>query len=107
PERLGILRGLGAPGGGLLAAAAGAFATAAPVLLETIRTAVAAGDQLGLRRAAHEIAGTAANLGAARVADLARQIEGAAAGGVDTGLVDRLEAELADANDALTEAIRA
>jgi CheY-like chemotaxis protein len=107
PERLGILRGLGAPRGGLLAAAAGAFATASPVLLETIRTAVAAGDQLGLRRAAHEIAGTAANLGAARVADLARRIEGAAAGGVDTGLVDRLEAELADANDALAEAIRA
>ena len=107
PERLGILRGLGAPGGGLLAAAAGAFATASPLVLQTIRAAVGNGDQLGLRRAAHEIAGAAANLGAARVADLARRIEGAATGGVDADLVDRLEAELADANDALAEAIRA
>ena len=105
PERLGVLRGLGAQGGGLLAAAAGAFASAAPALLETIRTAVETGDQLGLRRAAHEIAGTAANLGAARVADLARQIEGAATGGVDADLVDRLEAELAEAHDALAEAV--
>ncbi len=108
PERLSLLRGLGPDDGrGLLGTVAEAFTTSTPVLLTTIRTATDGRDAAALRRAAHELAGSAANLGAVRVADLARRIEHAADGSTDVAIVDRLEAELADARRSLVEVLRA
>ncbi len=108
PERLTMLRRLGPDDGrGLLGAVAEAFASATPRLLTTIRAATDGHDGPGLRRAAHELAGSAANLGALRVADLARRIEGAAdSGGADLALVDRLETEFDDARRSLSEALQ-
>ncbi len=108
PERLLMLRSLGPDDGrGLLGSVAEAFASATPRLLTTIRAATDGHDGPGLRRAAHELAGSAANLGALRVADLARRIEGAAdSGGADLALVDRLETEFDDARRSLSEALQ-
>ncbi|WP_446740502.1 Hpt domain-containing protein [Nocardioides sp. T2.26MG-1] len=82
--------------------------TSPPRLLTSIRAATDGRDGPGLRRAAHELAGSAANLGAVRVADLARRIEDAAGGdAVDAVLVDRLAVELDDARRSLSEVLRA
>jgi hypothetical protein len=40
-----------------------------------MRRMLDSGDSAGLQDAAHELAGSAANIGAVRVADLARQVE--------------------------------
>ena len=75
-----VLRGLGTSSGpGLLAAMVDAFATSSELLLETMRQALDAVDATAVRRAAHELAGAAASIGAERVAALARQLEGSAA----------------------------
>ena len=70
-----------------------AFMTRSPVLLATMRRMLDSGDDAGVRAAAHELAGSAANIGAVRVADLARQVE---IGGHQTGVdvLDRLGREL-------------
>lgn len=94
PERLSALRELGAAAGpGLLPALVDAFTTASPALLATMRRALDANDTNSLRSAAHELKGSAANLGARRVADLARQVE---TGGqpADVALLDLLGSEL-------------
>ena len=93
-ERLSILRGLGAPDGqSLLVKLTHAFMARSPVLLATMRRMLDSGDDAGLRDAAHELAGSAANIGAVRVADLARQAEtGGKATAID--LLDRLGPEL-------------
>ena len=76
PERLAALRELGATAGpGLLPALVDAFTTASPGLLATMRRALDNDDTNSLRSAAHELKGSAATIGAVRVADLARQIE--------------------------------
>jgi signal transduction histidine kinase/DNA-binding response OmpR family regulator len=92
--RLSILRGLGATDGrSLLGALTHAFTTRSPVLLSTMRRKLDSGDAAGLQDAAHELAGSAANIGAVRVADLARQVEtGGQPPAVD--LLDRLGHEL-------------
>lgn len=94
PGRLSALRELGAAAGpGLLPALVDAFTTASPALLATMRRALDANDTNSLRSAAHELKGSAANLGARRVADLARQVE---TGGepADVALLDLLGSEL-------------
>ncbi|WP_457252281.1 response regulator [Pedococcus sp. P5_B7] len=94
PERLAALRALGATAGpGLLPALVDAFTTASPGLLATMRRALDTTDTNGLRSAAHELKGSAANIGAVRVADLARQVE---TGGrpADVALLDLLGSEL-------------
>ena len=93
-DRLSILRELGAPHGqSLLVRLTDAFTTRSPVLLATMRRMIDSGDDAGVRAAAHELAGSAANIGAVRVADLARQVE---IGGQRTGVdvLDRLGREL-------------
>jgi HPt (histidine-containing phosphotransfer) domain-containing protein len=58
-----------------------------------MRRMLDSGDSAGLLDAAHELAGSAANIGAAGVADLARQVEtGGPPAAVD--LLDRLGPEL-------------
>jgi signal transduction histidine kinase/CheY-like chemotaxis protein len=93
-ERLSVLRELGAPDGrSLLVTLTHAFMTRSPVLLATMRRMLDTGDTAGLHDAAHELAGSAANIGAVRVADLARRIEtGGQPDAVD--LLDRLGPEL-------------
>ena len=94
PERLAALRELGATAGpGLLPALVDAFTTASPALLATMRRALDANDTNSLQSAAHQLKGSAANIGARRVADLARQVE---TGGqpADVALLDLLGSEL-------------
>lgn len=108
PERLTLLRGLGPDDGrGLLGAVAEAFSTSTPELLAAIRAAADGGDEPGLRRAAHELAGSAANLGAVRVAELARRLEHAAGDPGAVGLVDQLALELDDARWSLDQLLGA
>ena len=51
------------------------FASSAVVLLETLREALASGDAEALGHAAHALKGSAANLGALRLADACRRLE--------------------------------
>ena len=120
-ERLATLRDLDGTGGqGLLRAMVDAFTTTSPALLATMRRAVdgdadgdAAGDAAGLEHAAHELAGSAASIGAVRVAALARWIETGddpregRGDGLDAlspaELLDRLELELEVASSLLRQ----
>ncbi|HET7397001.1 MAG TPA: response regulator [Intrasporangium sp.] len=105
PERLSTLRELGATAGqGLLSALTDAFTSASPDLLATMRRMLDSGEARGLRRAAHELAGSAANIGAVRVADLARQVE---TGGqlLAPELLDRLGPEIERAGRLLRAAV--
>ena len=108
PDRLAMLRGLGSGDGrGLLPTVAAAFTASSPQLLLTIRSAAGDQDAPALRRAAHQLAGSAANLGASRVADLARRLEHADGGAPDPALVDRLEGALAEVHRSLGEVLGA
>ena len=71
------------------------FASSAIALLETLREAIARGDAEALGRAAHTLKGSAANLGALRLADACRQLEEVPASDlkVDVTAVARVEAE--------------
>jgi signal transduction histidine kinase/DNA-binding response OmpR family regulator len=105
PERLAALRELGATAGpGLLPALVGAFTTSSPVLLATMHRALLQDDTNSLRSAAHELKGAAANMGATRVADLARQVE---TGGqtADLKLLELLGSELDRAHRMLRMAL--
>jgi HPt (histidine-containing phosphotransfer) domain-containing protein len=57
------------------------FVETGPPRVETIRTAVEAGDWSAAGQAAHSLKSSAAYLGAAQVEELARRIEELAAGG--------------------------
>ncbi|GAB3072790.1 response regulator [Pedococcus soli] len=103
--RLATLRDLGATTGqDLLAALTEAFTTASPVLVATMRAMAAADDAQGLRHAAHELTGSAASIGAVRVAELARQVETGGLAAAAT-LLDRLETELERAGQLLRESL--
>ena len=100
-NRLSTLRGLGGSDGrSLLVTLTDAFMTRSPVLLASMRRMLDTGDSAGLRSAAHELAGSAANIGAVRVADLARRVE---VGGQPAALelLDRLGPELERAGRSL------
>ncbi len=113
PDRLAILRELGpADGLGLLPAAAEAFRRDVPARLAALHEAVNDGGGPALARAAHVLKGAAANIGAAAVVGLCKELEEAGRNGTHDGgaqLLSRLEAELVlvDAElDAALEVVR-
>ncbi len=94
PEVVGQLRALSlASNSDLLARLGTSFARDTPVRLEALRAAVAAGDVDAVAFNAHTIKGSAANLGAVRVAEICRQIENLPAL-TEAGSVERLLTEL-------------
>ncbi|HEY0904382.1 MAG TPA: PAS domain-containing protein [Marmoricola sp.] len=81
------------------------FVAAVEDHVEALRAALAASDASAVRAVAHRVKGSAANLGAARVADLALELELLADTGELDGaprLVGDLAAALASASSALT-----
>ncbi|MEN2745272.1 Hpt domain-containing protein [Sinomonas halotolerans] len=104
PERIAVLRELGpADGQGLLPATAEAFRHEAEWGLRDLRAAAADGGGEPLFRAAHRLRGSAANIGASRVADLCAELEAAGRSGGAPGedALDRLEAELSRVDEEL------
>jgi PAS domain S-box-containing protein len=81
PTRLGELRDLVGPGGlGGVVGLIDIFLQDTPARIEVLRDAIARGDRDGLRREAHTLKGSAANIGAEGLAALSREMETAAAG---------------------------
>jgi HPt (histidine-containing phosphotransfer) domain-containing protein len=74
------------------------FLAEAPVMLDALRRAAAAGDADGFRRAAHSIKSNAGLFGATALADMARSME---LGGLPTAAPDAIEAEYRRAGAAL------
>ncbi|MEO9221305.1 MAG: Hpt domain-containing protein [Mycobacteriaceae bacterium] len=97
------------PGGttALLQAVITAFLREAPTRLSAVRAAVAAGGGHSLEHAAHQLKGSAANLGATRVWELCGRLEALARSGAepDDALLDQLQMELGRAVRALTDAL--
>lgn len=107
-DRLEVLRRLGpADGWGLLPAVIVAFVDAIPVRLATLQDAVRSGGGPPLAEAAHQLKGSAANIGAPAVAELCQQLEASSRsdGPTHSELLDRLETELERAERALTAAL--
>lgn len=107
-ERLDALRQLGpADGRGLLPAVVGAFLDEIPARMGALRAAVGAGGGHPLAEAAHQLRGSASNIGATAVAISCQQLE--AAGRSDAmpsaQLLDQLEAELGRAGRALADTL--
>jgi HPt (histidine-containing phosphotransfer) domain-containing protein len=75
----------------------GDFRTDTAARFERLCAALLRGDVAGARKEAHSIKGSALQMGADRVASLARSIETADAGGVTWRSVANLESALADA----------
>jgi two-component system sensor histidine kinase/response regulator len=101
PDQLAVLRSIGPDDGlGLLQAVAELFLGQAPQLLGDLRRAATEDDPETLRGVAHHLKGSAANVGAVRVAALCQELESAAAGSTtgggrgDVRLLDDLAAEL-------------
>ena len=69
------VRALGENGDELLTKVIGAYLGDAPGRLQSLREAVARGDDLAARRTAHAFKSASANLGAAALADLCRRME--------------------------------
>lgn len=84
-----------------------AFLREAPTRLSALRAAVAAGGGHPLEQAAHQLKGSAANLGATRVWRLCGRVEALARSGAepDDALVDQLQMELDRAVRVLTDAL--
>ena len=106
--RLEILRELGPSDGlGLLPKAVKAFRQDSLGALETLRSALEAGQAAAVEAAAHKLAGAAANIGAAGASALCRELErlGRDAGPDLTAsgslLLDQLQAELTRVDQAL------
>jgi CheY-like chemotaxis protein/HPt (histidine-containing phosphotransfer) domain-containing protein len=107
-SRLDVLRRLDPDGaGGLVRAVVTAFLEEIPTRLGTVRAAAAAGGGAALEQAAHQLKGSAANLGATQVATLCDQLEDLGRSGdeVDHALVDRLTIELDRAGCALADVV--
>jgi len=78
------------------------FAESTPELLESLRSAQDAGDEEGLRRAAHKLKGSCLNIGATLMATLAASVEQ----GEDTGkAIAELEAAFEPTRAALRDAL--
>ncbi len=76
-----------------------------PGELETLRTALAAGDAVKLHRTAHSLKGAISNFSAPRATEAARTLEFSAKGGMgDT--TSQLVSDVIDAVEALAEAMR-
>ena len=82
------------------------FARDTPPRLSALRVAVASGDRAAMAFNVHTLKGSAANLGAVRIAEVCRELE-AAAGDPDPELLEpllrALEAHAADAQSALAQ----
>jgi two-component system sensor histidine kinase/response regulator len=74
-ERLSMLRDLDDGDGALLAAIADEFCLEAQRQLDRLHEALAEGDPQAVERAAHSIKGSAANLGATRLAEITGHLE--------------------------------
>lgn len=77
--------------------------------IEAIRTGVTGGDVDGMRRAAHSFKGSAANMGAPRLADLCRALEELGRSGETNGaypLIDELVVEYGAVERELTALLR-
>lgn len=73
-------------------------------LMAEIADALERADLDRLRRAAHELRGSSANVGAATLAELCSELESASVFGADDGLpalVERVRCELRDVRDAV------
>ena len=108
PKRIAVLRSLGPEDGrGLLAAAAEAFRREARTGVEELRAAAEDGGGERLQRAAHRLKGSAANIGATHAAALCAELEGIGRSGEapEGSLLDRLDAELAAVDAALSAAV--
>ncbi len=68
----------------------------APLLLQTMRTAVAVGDAAALQQAAHKLRSSSANLGATALSQLCKKLEAMGGAGITTeALADVLQVEAA------------
>jgi two-component system sensor histidine kinase/response regulator len=108
PVQLSMLRSLGPDDGwGLLPAVAQTFLRMGPAIAAELREAHANRNHHGVREAAHQLKGAAANVGAVSVAALSSRIELVAAGPetVDVVLLDQLQDELAAAAHSLRSAL--
>jgi len=106
--RLQLLRDLDPDGTpALLHAVITAFLRDAPTQLNAMRAAVLAGGEPRLEQTAHQLKGSAANLGATRVRALCGQLEALARTGAEPAdeLLDQLQAELDRAARALSDAL--
>jgi CheY-like chemotaxis protein len=99
-SRLAELAEMGAAALPLVQRAIDNFVGSAGDRLRDLRDALASGEVAALRSAAHQLKGSAANLGALRVAELAFQVESRA----DSGEIDGVGDVLAELASALTEA---
>jgi len=110
PERLAILRELDDGDGELLASIAEEFSIEAQRQLALLRAALAEGDPQAVAHAAHSIKGSSANLGAARLAELAGHLEAlgrAGALGAAPATLDDIADELERVGVALTRLLAA
>lgn len=111
PERLDDLASLGRrTGTPLLRPLVESFEGRSRDLADSLFQAIAAGDAARVKTVAHTLAGVAANLGAVRVASLARALEAAARAGQMEGapdLLPQVERELATARELLHERLLA
>jgi HPt (histidine-containing phosphotransfer) domain-containing protein len=88
----------------LLREISGLFCAESPRLREDVRSAIAAGDAGGLRKAAHTLKGAASNFGATAVVAAAKALEAMARDGDLSGAAagrDRLEEALRRFEEAL------
>ncbi len=109
-DRLAVLRGIGPQNGwGILPTVVLAFVDSAAAEVEALTTAQQQGDGEAMGHLLHRLKGSAANLGATRLADRCGQLEQVAARGdaVDAVAVDSVQRELADACDALSGLVAA
>jgi CheY-like chemotaxis protein/HPt (histidine-containing phosphotransfer) domain-containing protein len=81
-----------------------AYLADAPIQLEAMRAALAAGDLVALGRAAHTLKGNSRNVGASNLAEVARRIEEQARAGDATEAAERIDAA-ADAFGAVVAAL--
>ena len=100
-EMLGRLDPDGAAG--LLSAVVSAFLQEAPTRLGSVRAAITAGGGTPLAQAAHQLRGSAANLGAVRVAEVCEHLEALGRAGTPPGpeLLHQLQREMDVAGRAL------
>jgi PAS domain S-box-containing protein len=104
PDVVGRLQSLGrAAGEDLFGQLTEIFLAELPARLDRLREAIAAADDEALRRAAHTLRGSSANVGAATLADLCARIEDAETGQAAAGLVHEVELEVARVGVALVE----
>ena len=85
------------------------FVSGGQAALDRFKVAAAAFDAPGMKRESHALRGSALNLGAARLAKLAEQVEGLSGrgeGAAAKALVGELETQLGQAVGAMREALR-